>query len=121
MANRRYNQFTKSLHNELTLLDCNFIVDQSNGNGFGVRSLKGAGIRNVFMNTTAAFTGTTHSSILVDGISGGTGSLKVGMPVQGGGIAAGTTIAAIVSSGSINLSQATSTSATESITYQAVT
>jgi hypothetical protein len=35
------------------LLDCNFVVDNANGNGLGIRSLKGAGISNVFMHTTA--------------------------------------------------------------------
>lgn len=34
-------------------LDCNFVVDHTNGNGLGLRSLKGAGIANVFMNTSA--------------------------------------------------------------------
>ena len=107
-------------HVSSILLDCNFIVDSTNGNGFGVRSLKGQGIKNVYMNTSAAFTGTSHTSTLIDGISGGTGSLKVGMPVQGSGIPALTTIASIVDSGSITLSAATSSSTTGSITYQAV-
>jgi hypothetical protein len=35
------------------LLDCNFIVDSTNGNGLGIRSLKGPYIQNVFMNTSA--------------------------------------------------------------------
>jgi hypothetical protein len=35
------------------LLSCNFIVDSTNGNGLGIRSLKGAGIANVFMHTSA--------------------------------------------------------------------
>ena len=35
------------------LIDCNFIVDAANGNGLGIRSLKGQGVRNVYMNTTA--------------------------------------------------------------------
>lgn len=34
-------------------LDCNFIVDSTNGNGLGIRSLKGVGIANVFMHTSA--------------------------------------------------------------------
>lgn len=102
------------------LIDCNFIVDSTNGNGRGIRSLKGQGVQQVFMHTSAAFTGTSHTSTLIDGISGGTASLVVGMPVQGSGIAAGTTIASIVDSGSIRLSAATSSSTTGSITYQAV-
>lgn len=35
-------------------IDCNFIVDSTNGNGLGIRSLKGSGVRNVFMNTSAS-------------------------------------------------------------------
>lgn len=102
------------------LIDCNFVVDSTNGNGRGIRSLKGQGVRNVFMHTTAAFTGTSHTSVLIDGISGGTSSLVAGMPVQGSGIPAGATIANIINSSSLNLSVATTTSTTGSITYQAV-
>jgi len=36
------------------LLSCNFIVDSTNGNGLGIRSLKGSGIANVFMHTSAS-------------------------------------------------------------------
>lgn len=35
------------------LLSCNFVVDSTNGNGLGIRSLKGAGIANIFMHTTS--------------------------------------------------------------------
>jgi len=35
-------------------IDCNFVVDSSNGNGLGIRSLKSNGfVRNVFMHTSA--------------------------------------------------------------------
>lgn len=34
------------------LIDCNFIVDSSNGNGLGIRSLKGPYVQNVFMHTS---------------------------------------------------------------------
>lgn len=121
MSNRRNIQFTMNPHNKLTLLDCSFIVDSTNGNGAGVRSLKRSGrIGYVFMNTSAAFTGTSHTSTLIDGIASGTATLSVGMPVQGSGIPALTTIAAIPSSSSITLSAATTTSTTGSITYQAI-
>lgn len=122
MSNRRNIQFTFNPHNKLTLLDCNFVVDSTNGNGLGIRSLKDSGrIANVWMHSTASFVGDTHSSILVDGISGGTASLLPGMPVQGSGIPIGATIASIVSSSSINLSVMTSTSvAAGTITYQGV-
>jgi hypothetical protein len=36
------------------LIDCNFVVDNTNGNGLGIRSLKGQGVENVFMHTTAS-------------------------------------------------------------------
>jgi hypothetical protein len=112
---RLYSFLDRPVH-----IDCNFVVDQSNGNGFGVRSLKGSGVHKVYMNTTAAFTGTSHTSILIDGIASGTSSLMVGMPVQGSGIPVGAKIAQIVSSGSINLTVATTSSTTGSITYQAI-
>ena len=35
------------------LVNCNFVVDSTNGNGLGIRQLKGAGVANVFMNTSA--------------------------------------------------------------------
>lgn len=98
-------------------IDCNFIVDSTNGNGLGIRSLKSNGyIRNVFMNTSAAFTGTSHTSTLIDSISD-TSALKAGMPVQGSGIPINNTIASIVSSSSIRLTAATTSSTTGSITY----
>jgi hypothetical protein len=34
------------------LLTCNFVVDSTNGNGLGIRSLKGGGIKSVYMKTT---------------------------------------------------------------------
>jgi hypothetical protein len=36
------------------LIDCNFVVDASNGNGLGIRQLKGQGVKNVFMHTSAS-------------------------------------------------------------------
>lgn len=41
-------------HVKPVLVDCNFIVDSSNGNGLGQRSLKGQGVSNVFMHTSAS-------------------------------------------------------------------
>lgn len=40
--------------NKPVLIDCNFIVDVGNGNGLGLRSLKGAGVQNVFMHTSGS-------------------------------------------------------------------
>lgn len=41
------------MHVKPVLLDCNFVVDSANGNGLGIRSLKGPMIQNVFMHTSA--------------------------------------------------------------------
>lgn len=121
MANRRNIQFTYNPHNKATVLDCSFVVDKANGNGYGARSLKKSGrVSKAFLNSSAAFTGTSHTSTLIDGIASGTAALKIGMPVQGSGIPAGAKIASIVSSGSITLSAATTSSTTGSITYQAI-
>lgn len=122
MSNRRDIQFYYNPHNKLTHLDCNFVVDSTNGNGFGVRSLKRGGrIAYVYMHTSASFTGSTHSDTTVTSISGGTSSLQVGMLVHGTGITEGTTIASVVSSSALTLSAVTTTStAGGTITYQAV-
>jgi hypothetical protein len=54
MANRNFaNSRIYTGHVMPVLLDCNFIVDSANGNGLGIRSLKGPYIQNVFMHTTA--------------------------------------------------------------------
>jgi len=105
------------------VVHCNFIVDSTNGNGLGIRSLKSNGyIESVFMNTSASLTGTvTNTSFNITAISGGTSSLQVGMPVQGTAIPVGTTITAILSSSSVQMSAAaTGTHAGETITYQGV-
>ena len=39
------------------LIDCSFVVDPANGNGLGVRSLKGQGVEKVFMHTSAPLAG----------------------------------------------------------------
>lgn len=52
MANRYLNQFYYTFHKMPALVDCNFIVDSTNGNGLGIRSLKGPGIKAVYMHTT---------------------------------------------------------------------
>jgi hypothetical protein len=56
MANRNFASGGKiySMHVKPVLLDCNFIVDSTNGNGLGIRSLKGPMIQNVFMHTSAS-------------------------------------------------------------------
>ena len=68
MSNRRNIQFTYNPHNKATVLDCNFIVDSTNNNGTGVRSLKGSGrVASVYMNTSPA--ATTVSSVFASGVS----------------------------------------------------
>lgn len=56
MANRFFPNVGHfySTHYLPVQLDCNFIVDSTNGNGLGIRSLKGPGIVNVFMHTSAS-------------------------------------------------------------------
>lgn len=56
MANRNFASGGKiySMHVKPVLLDCNFVVDSANGNGLGIRSLKGPMIQNVFMHTSAS-------------------------------------------------------------------
>lgn len=55
MANRNWISGGRifSMHKEPVLLDCNFVVDSANGNGLGIRSLKGPCVQNVFMHTSA--------------------------------------------------------------------
>ncbi len=50
MANRRFNQFFQTFHKSPVLLDCQFTVDATDGNG--ITGLKGAGIQNVWMHTS---------------------------------------------------------------------
>lgn len=54
MANVNYpNSRLYSGHYFPVLIDFNFIVDSTNGNGLGIRSLKGAYVKNVYMHTSA--------------------------------------------------------------------
>jgi len=55
MANRNFASGGKlySMHVMPVLLDCNFIVDSTNGNGLGIRSLKGPMIKAVYMHTSS--------------------------------------------------------------------
>lgn len=41
------------MHVMPVLLDCNFVVDSTNGNGLGIRSLKGPAVKAVYMHTSA--------------------------------------------------------------------
>jgi hypothetical protein len=55
MSNRNYanGKALYAMHVKPVLLDCNFIVDSTNGNGLGIRNLKGPMIQNAFMHTTS--------------------------------------------------------------------
>jgi len=55
MANRNWASGGKiySMHVQPVLIDCNFVVDSTNGNGLGIRNLKGPVVQNVYMNTSA--------------------------------------------------------------------
>lgn len=55
MANRNWASGGKiySMHVSPVLIDCNFVVDAANGNGLGIRSLKGPAVQNVFMHTSS--------------------------------------------------------------------
>lgn len=54
MANRNFpNSRIYTPHVMPVLLDCNFTVDSTNGNGLGLRSLKGGYVGNVYMHTSA--------------------------------------------------------------------
>ena len=54
MANRNFpNSRIYTGHMMPVLLDCNFVVDSTNGNGLGIRSLKGPFVQAVYMHTSA--------------------------------------------------------------------
>lgn len=55
MANRNWASGGKiySMHVSPVLIDCNFVVDSTNGNGLGIRSLKGPAVQAVYMHTSA--------------------------------------------------------------------
>lgn len=104
------------------LIDCNFVVDATNGNGLGIRQLKGQGVKAVYMATSASITGTVATTAnQITSISQGTSSLLPGMPVAGTGIPANTTITQILSSSSVAISATpTGNHASETITYVGV-
>jgi hypothetical protein len=53
VANRTFTRQFYTFHEYPVLVDCNFIVDSTNGNGLGIRSLKGEGVKAVYMHTSA--------------------------------------------------------------------
>lgn len=56
MANRNWASAGRlyAMHVKPVLLDCNFVVDSANGNGLGIRSLKGPCVQAVYMHTSAS-------------------------------------------------------------------
>lgn len=104
MSNRRDIQFMYSPHNKATMLDCSFVVDSTNGNGLGIRSLKPSGrIASVFMNSSPA--ATTATSVFASGVSLITLSSVVNIvpgevvtdSTTGGNISGGTTVLQVFS------------------------
>jgi hypothetical protein len=101
IANRNWANAGRnfSMHVKPVTLDCNFVVDSTNGNGLGIRNLKGAEIANVFMNTTAGSLppaspnlGTARTYGLL-GATAVTGSTGAGSTVTGNiGVTPGTSI-----------------------------
>jgi hypothetical protein len=60
VANRNFSNGGKlyQMHSMPVLVDVNFVVDSTNGNGLGIRSLKSSGmVDNVFMHTSAPLAG----------------------------------------------------------------
>lgn len=59
MANRNFASGGKlyTMHTMPVLVDCNFVVDSANGNGLGIRSLKGPLVQAVYMHTSAPLSG----------------------------------------------------------------
>lgn len=55
MANRNWSNGGKlyAMETKPVIVSCNFIVDSTNGNGLGIRSLKGPVVKSVFMHTSA--------------------------------------------------------------------
>lgn len=47
-SGRFYSYLVKPVH-----IECSFVVDVANGNGLGIRSLKGMGVKNAFMHTSS--------------------------------------------------------------------
>lgn len=55
LANRNFaNSRIYTGHVMPVLLDCNFVVDSTNGNGLGIRNLKGPYVKGVRMHTSAS-------------------------------------------------------------------
>jgi hypothetical protein len=55
MANRNWSNGGKlyAMETKPVLVSCNFIVDSTNGNGLGIRSLKGPAVDSVYMHTSS--------------------------------------------------------------------
>ena len=114
MANRSFTRQFYTFHEYPVLLDCNFVIDTSNGNGLGQRSLKGEGISQVYLHSTPA--ATTATSVFSAGQTVITMSSVVNLvygevitdSTTSGNITAGTTITFVnTANNQITLSQPT--------------
>lgn len=55
MADRNFaSNKLYQFHVMSALVDCNFVVDRANANGLGVSSIKGGGVKQVYMHTSAS-------------------------------------------------------------------
>lgn len=103
MSNRRNYQFTYTPHNKATLLDCSFIVDSTNANGLGIRSLQNSGrIASAFMNTSPVASASTTSvfssgdtTLTLASVAGILPGMAVADSTTGGNISGGTTVLSV--------------------------
>ena len=101
-------------------VDASFVVDPTNVNGLGISSLKSNGyINNIFMKTSASFTGTLNTSTSITSIAS-TANLAVGMQVFNANIPAKTFITAINSATAITISKAATATGSTTITYAGI-
>lgn len=95
MANQYWNQFLYSYHRGLVEIDCNVVVDSTNGNGLGCRSLKGGGVTQVQMYSTAPAAGNTQVAGTVQVLFNDNyvrsyfGGYNLVEPLSGGAVAGG--------------------------------
>lgn len=77
MANRNFSSGGKlySMITQPVLIDLNFVVDSTNGNGLGIRSLKGPLVANVYMQSATP----SASNPLVPGTTPPTNGINIGM------------------------------------------
>jgi hypothetical protein len=70
MANRNFSNKGNLFMMEQApvLISCNFVVDSTNGNGLGIRNLKGPLVQSVFMHTSAPLAGSGNPNPIAGAI-----------------------------------------------------